>query len=1330
MRKRLTALLLCLCMALTLLPSTAYAAVGELLGNSRAENQELLERLESLTGQDGEAIQALLEQYGLLDKNGNLVTDKTVELDGVEYTLDEIEALLNDPDTDLSQVGYVDGVPIALGDLRTIIAIERELARIQETYFSDKVFEGEALDNLNDLMEQLQNDGISVNAAAVSGTVVADVSGFAAVVEGGTVSASFQAQADVTYSVNVSLDTGLAGVNSVTVSLGSNSQTLTGSSTAMLSYTASGSESVELKVEAGSSANAPDYTYGELAGAVQFSNAKGFVFQNGNDYSDSHTVRVTNDVAVPDLSTKWVQDYWQGQTQWSADVTFEFLTAVDRSSNEALGIENDAPNATRETVNEFIRFLQGAKGFTDASQVENDNDAVKFKLTVDSLDAICIYNIRLYAWNAGQWGTPNMYFLPEKADRVDLKTENYGLTFTNYNGTHPSEFANIGSNAAGTSLIFEASTKLGTDAVPEKLEVRGGMYNGNGETIEENSQGTLSNTAVELVDDETNPVLDSITSPSATYRPGQLVPVVLTFDELVYVKDDASITINDKEFAAADLHMSKAGNQILLWYPVQKVDGAQVTITSCSGITDIFGNEAVINGETAEDAAMESALLRDAATGVSASYDEASGRATVTVTLSSEEAYKNNYANYHQPTGDEAQEVPYQAVVTNSAGQVIATEQVYVNEDGETFATRPFTVGAGAAQETYTVTLQVNEGTRESQNWVDLSYNQNLKATFGVKALIPADTVAVKPEEDEANYTLSLAEGYRPTLTAGVYGPASGDPPTISKATHQSGKWSSSDETIATITTEADYSGKVTLTGQKLGQVTFTFTADNGTPDDTSDDKTGTSLPYTVTAGDSLALVIPTGASTIVVRQNAAATVLWSSNAALFAPDADFQYTIEVFRGNYTTEAELASQTPAATYTATKDQTSIQIPENVLSELSNGDTPAYTVRVSMPHPSGSGEGVRLSVLAWIVVNPEPAEAMLTRPESIYLTDDMGSVDIQWSLGSYTNQTATLTVTRVTGDDQSTTDTQNLTRESGTYTLTLDSVADGSLKDTYQVMLSVENPGEESPSTDSFPLYVYNADALKITDSEGKPITSLTLDNTSKVNGSTKELPTDTAEILAMRQELGLLDYIGINYNDYSWNSFKDGIAWATDNDAISVNYKQGGLYEDIKLFDFDTYLPELKMGIATVEDGTATITATHAATGMSTSIPVTAHTLRDQFYLFQVTPAVETTLRYTNGNGEERTVTTNSEGVLALYESSGIASDVWLSSKSGDAEYLGTIYNYDLQSGERDARKLQLYPLNTFLLREAAKAELTLVKPDGSPYTGNVTVRGLSLIHI
>ena len=674
--------------------------------------------------------------------------------------------------------------------------------------------------------------------------------------------------------------------------------------------------------------------------------------------------------------------------------------------------------------------------------------------------------------------------------------------------------------------------------------------------------------------------------------------------------------------------------------------------------------------------------------------------------------------------------MPFQAVVTDGNGEVIAVQQVYVNEDGETFATQPFAVAAQNAAMTYTVTLQANEGTREDPNWVDLSYNKDLQDSFSVSALVQAATVKVTDDSD-GDYELSLADTVRPTLTAKVYGP---DGSTL--ASSQSGTWSSSDTDIATITTtEDDYSGKVTLTGRKVGEVTFTFTADNGTPDDDSDDKTGKSQTYTVVAGESIALVIPQGASTIVVRQKAAATVLWSSNASQFAPGADFQYTIEVFAGNHKTEAELEGKTAVQTYTATKDQNSVLIQEDVLSELSTGETPAYTVRVSMPHPNGSGEDVRLSALAWIVVHPEPATAVLTRPESLYLKDDARSVEIGWSLENYTSQIATLTILRVTEDSTSEkVCNETLSSGSGTYTLNLSQVEKGNLKDTYQIMLSVTNPGEESPSTDSFPLYVYNADALQIVNSKGEEIDSLTLDNTEKVQALTAEnnetvASKTTQEILSMRQELGLLDYIGINYGDYDWNSFKDGIAWATTDEKISVNYKQGGLYEDIQLFDFDTYLPELKMGIATVEGGKATITATHAATDMKASIKVTADTLRDQFYLFQVTPAVKTTLRYTNGDDEERTVTTNSEGVLALYEPSGIASDVWLNSEVTEddetTEYLGTIYNYDLQSGERDARKLQLYPLNTFRLREAAKAELTLVTPDGSPLADSeVIVRG------
>ena len=1359
MKKRILAVLLCLCMVLTMLPVSALAAVGGLLNNTPEQNETLLEKLQSFTGESPEEALELLDSMGLLDEDGNLITDQTIDLDGKQYTLEEMEALLEDPSTDLSQVAYADGVPIALGDLKTVIAIERELQHLQETYFSGKTFDGEARENLNSLVTQLQTAGIAFQSAAVGDTHAnapsVNVNNFtAAGVDSGEQTLYIPAKVGQEFSVTVTLDPGLLEEITVNVSLGSTMTGVTQPATAQLSvsnptatltYTAnlndqSVFDGVPLKVNVSSSTpDVPDYAYGELAGAVHFSNAQGFVFESDGQQSDSHTLRLTKTVDVPDLSTKWMQTDWTSplsqysdtlenqSNHKSPDVYFEFMTYVTSSSNEALGItKTENLTANRETINEFIGFLQGAKGYTSVDDVKDD--VVKFSLTVGSLSAHCSYQLWAYAWDhedrLGQGDTPNMYFLPEEedagVDRVDLKTTHYGLTLSDGYTSSSARFSSVADGGRKTTLQFDASTQLGTNAVPERLEVRdcvyipgiefgGAAYN----------YGMLKDTAVELINDGKAPTLKSATTPSGTYRPGQLVPVVLAFDELVYVSDSASIKIGGKPFTPDDLHMSKAGNQLMFWYPVQKVDGAEVTITSLTGITDIFGNEAEITGKTAEGAEMESARMRDAATGLSAAYEN--GQATVTITLSEEEAYKNKYASYHQPASDEAKEVPFQAVVTDENGEVIAVQQVYVNEDGETFATQPFAVAAQNAAMTYTVTLQANEGKREAPNWVDLSYNTALQDSFSVSALVQAATVTVT-DDSGGDYELSLADTVRPTLTAKVYGP---DGSTL--ASSQSGTWSSSDTDIATITTENDYSGKVTLTGRKVGEVTFTFTADNGTPDDDSDDKTGKSQTYTVVAGESIALVIPQGASTIVVRQKAAATVLWSSNASQFAPGADFQYTIEVFYGNYKTEAELEGKTAVQTYTAAKDKNSVLIPENVLSELSTRETPAYTVRVSMPHPNGSGEDVRLSALAWIVVHPEPATAVLTRPESLYLKDDAGPVEIGWSLENYTSQIATLTILRVTEDSTSEKVYDGpLSSGSGTYTLNLSQVAEGNLKDTYQVMLSVTNPGEESPSTDSFPLYVYNADALQIVNSEDEPIKELTLDNTSKVDG---DLPTDTQEILSMRQELGLLDYIGINYGAYDWNSFKDGIAWATTDEKISVNYKQGGLYEDIQLFDFDTYLPELKMGIATVEGGEAIITATHAATDMEASIKVKADTLQDQFYLFQVTPAVKTTLRYTNGDKVERTVTTNSEGVLALYEPSGIASDVWLNSEVTEdgetTEYLGTIYNYDLQSGEGDARKLQLYPLNTFRLREAAKAELTLVKPDGSPLAGSkVIVRG------
>ena len=791
------------------------------------------------------------------------------------------------------------------------------------------------------------------------------------------------------------------------------------------------------------------------------------------------------------------------------------------------------------------------------------------------------------------------------------------------------------------------------------------------------------------------------------------MPITVTFSEFVDLRN-ASVTINGNEYSADALSMNSYGVTAMLWYPVQDVDAATVIVSGMTGVEDVFGHPLDTTqypSEPITGVALESVLMRNAPTALTADY--ANGKASFTMNANMAQAYKTVYSDYHTPEGTEPKEAPFRLELRDNSTDEAIHLQVYLDTEKEAFTISDYAIAPAAYTRTYTVTLQANEGTKDSPNWVNVL---PLTRQFTVAKKVSAHTVTIVPETNDADYTISLADSARPTLQAKVLG-KNGE-----QASYTTGKWSSSDLDIATIDEDT---GLVATTGTKVGTVIFTFTADNGT-EDPADDVTGQSQPYTVTAGDSLALVIPGGAS-IVTRVNQPATVLWSSNAALMAPNKEFNYRIDLYEGHYENEAALSGLKTVATYTAGKDKNSVRIEENVLSKLSNGNTPAYTVLVSMPHPNAGGEDVRLSALAWIIVQAPPATAKLTPPQSIYLKDTDGAVNIDWSVENTTEGAPlqpTLTITRVTEDNN----TQEMARErlsgtSGSFPLSLQSVKAGNLKDTYQVVLSVENPGEESPSTDSFPLYVYDADALKVQDGKGDTISKLTMDNTSKVSGT---LPTDTAKILQLRQELGLIEYIGINYNEYGWNSFKDGIRWlSSNNNAISVNYKQGGLYEDIRNFSFASYLPETKMALSGRANGTATVTATHAATGMSAAVQVTAKTLQNKFYLFQLTPAAETTLQYTDGTGASKTVKTNSDGVLALYEPNGIASEVSLRSGSGADIYLGTIYKENLRSGERDATKLQLYPLNTFSLRRVARASVTLITPGGDPLANKtVTVRG------
>lgn len=1321
MKKRFLAALLSLCMTLTLLPTTAFAAVSDSLGNTPEENQAILEQVSALTGDSSDQVLSMLNALGLLDEDGNFKVDQTITLDGQVLTLAAVMELLENPTTDLTRIADVDGTPVALGDLKTMIQIEQELQRIKDTYFSGREFTGEALENLNSLMEQLELQGISLQYSASAtkpeGVETVDMSGMMSQTLEDLASNSWSSGTFTVYggkpvgfSYRIQKGQLSEYITGVEVSIGGKSKVVEQSDGSYkLTYEVDGYSLGDQKitVKVTTKGGNPDwlegsYSYGDLLGMIEFYDAENLVFYDGAGYADHCQLKLKKTVDAPTIQTSVSAPNYE--ERYESTETIQGDMYIPLLANE-YNIGEGANNQDFVALSDTIRILEGARN--SVLPVDSDPFYQPYKIDASiefdwSTDVETYNGFAPYGYNSDTQPHAPFY-----------------LTEYMFNGTSlelsgdKTRALNCTINKGETVNISLQSTTQNRGKQQYWLPFRLYMKSVQGEI--QNSWATTknSNVSATLLDTD-NPIIQSVTAPEGTYASGQHVPITVTFNEFVDLRK-ASVTINGKVYSTAELSMNDYGVTAMLWYPVQDADDTTVTVNGMTGVEDVFGHTldtSLYPSNSITDVDLKSVLMRNAPTELTATY--ANGKASFTMNANMEQVYKTVYSNYHTPAGTEPREAPFQLELKYGSAEAPSYLQVYLDTEKEAFTISDYAIAPSAYDRTYTVTLQANEGTKADPDWVNVL---PLTRQFTVAKKVSAHTVKVVPEANDADYTISLGKTTRPTLKAEVLG-AGGE-----TASYTTGKWSSSDTLIATINEDT---GVVATTGTKVGTVTFTFTADNGT-EDTADDVTGKSEPYTVTAGESLALVIP-GGSSIVTRVNQPATVLWSSNAALMAPNKEFNYRIDLYEGNYANEAALSGRKPVATYTVGKDKNSVRIGENVLSKLSNGNTPAYTVLVSMPHPNAGGEDVRLSALAWIIVQAPPATAKLTPPQSIYLKDTDGAVNIDWSVENTTEGAPlqpTLTITRVTEDNTTTkvVDSERLSGTSGSFPLSLQSVKAGNLKDTYQVVLSVENPGEESPSTDSFPLYVYDADALKVQNDKGETISKLTMDNTSKVSGS---LPTVTAEIMQLRQELGLIEYIGINYDEYGWNSFKDGIRWlSSNNNAISVNYKQGGLYEDIRNFSFDSYLPETKMALSGLANGTATVTATHAATGMNAAVQVTAKTLQNKFYLFQLTPTAETTLQYTDGKGVPKTVTTNSEGVLALYEPNGIASEVSLRSGSGADIYLGTIYKENLRSGERDATKLQLYPLNTFSLRRVARASVTLITPGGDPLANKtVTVRG------
>ena len=377
--------------------------------------------------------------------------------------------------------------------------------------------------------------------------------------------------------------------------------------------------------------------------------------------------------------------------------------------------------------------------------------------------------------------------------------------------------------------------------------------------------------------------------------------------------------------------------------------------------------------------------------------------------------------------------------------------------------------------------------------------------------------------------------------------------------------------------------------------------------------------------------------------------------------------------------------------------------------------------------------------AKIEVQSPPAVVELARPSSLYITDEVGTLPLTWSLANFNGdgKEFRLVITNNTTSAVQGTDV-NAGNQSGSFTMNIADVTNG-YRDTYTVEVAAKNATDSTWSYDSFVIYVYDRVALQQFVVDGKDTangSAITLSNGEKEyiqklidsqnSTAAQQAVWDTGRDISLTADVSMDP-------DKPWLEVPDQFAWsAEDTTAASgtgqthatLNYQQGALYEDITRYQRTSYGPAAEFRLSGLSDGTTKVTAEHVNTGTVAELIVNVDTLQDKLFLFQFTPAVETTLRYTNGDGVQKEATSMADGRAAIYEESGIQGDVYLESQQGDTEYFGTLYNENLVSSEKDSTQLELYPVNYMTLRKAAQVPIYLKKPDGTPYLGQVTVHG------
>lgn len=1359
--KQLLAGLLAILMVFTSIGSNVYADI--LLDNGSEKNKEILSELEGIallkdvlgedvSDEDLQKYYEILQNYGLLDSDGSEIKNWDIWLDGKKVTLDEIKALLEDENCDLSHQLLVDGQAITLGDVKTMIEIEEYITYLKETYFTEHQWTGEQQANLKSLMAQIENSGITM--VADNNTMVVNKAGISHSARV-SVEAKILNDLEKEFVFNltgagagqvVTFDAEVVAASQKIASVKAADGTeISGETTITLTADANGNASTKITVTLEALTDDYAQTTTKLVYYLKLGNIKNALFTDGTNSKDYMMVKCEGN-----------KNYWEDnyKAQWAVGSSTASSEIVSGDDKWYLGSHFD------KNVQRSLKYGIATELRINAwDSINSKDDITKYYGSDVNVNGELSYKVNILgakdendnAKTIISWGTTMKI-----ADAVHSILTNNRVDVS-YNDFEQDDNGNM-------YMQFDITNSIS----------RVGRYNtGNMESYiyTDTDYKRVPGIAIEFLDSRV-PGVKSIEAAGRNYYPGQVVPVKVTFTEPIDVST-AVVKFNGEAAEYKAVEESGYSNVLTFPYTVKEADNAELFISSISAadtsdlkLVDYNPGGDNSTGQKVDGVELTGIVDSHSITGISGKLKGT--EINISVNILNDEERTQWLAGHMEATDDGFQINTDTLAVSIDGGKTLLPLKL----SGETYVGQTVTASVDVGKnyedtiKEHLIELYVNgelvidKYSIVNQEAFVYIYPDDVNARLHIKDgdnnhIFENGNEPVIYIQDEmpaitADFTLNSGKEYTCGDTTSVT-TASADG-TFADETKDFA-WQATTDGIVNIDVKPDGSaeivplkaGRVEICiiprnagkyKQKVGaQYDIYVAGDDDTPVDTGRDTTVLEFkpgfnPFIKIARDSY-----------TVEDKHDLTIFWTSNLCEKNGSENTEFNVEIRDGKDDTKPVVYST--VVTGTADNPAGSVTIPGSVFEYYYDGKgSNEYKVTISAKNLSS---GVTYSDSVDVTVTSLPAEVSLGKLDSYYITDVTKSVDINWSVKNLKNILSTdindaifnFRITKGTEDIVNYSSLENAednfsnafdmlywTGEAeGTYKLNIDDVvADSSdpasYRTAYTVTIQAKNNTDSTWSYDSFIFYVYDADALKIM-VDGKSADEITMSNIDEISKMSQD------EILALKRDIYLKNIISVNYGEYAWTEVADQIEWSlSDKNVASLNYQQSTLYENIDKFSYVSYRPTTELGLSGLSYGITSVTAVHKLTGMSDTLKVNIETLKDKLYLFQTYPQSETTITYVNNNGEQKTVTSDSTGAAAIFEKSGIASDVYFTTVKDGITYSGTIYNKEIATGEGDWTKLSRYPQNNLQLRKMANAYVYVKDSNGNPYTGDIIVRG------